>query len=86
MEGFSGFIGWAIDVVRAANERAADMDGRAAFVLGLLTWFLIEQAIRRLAGVLRIAIIVGAVGAGGLGLVAAVGALSEDPPRGGAVE
>ncbi len=66
--------------VQALNERAADLDGRAAFVLGLLTWFLVEQAIRRLAGALRIAIIVGAVGAGGLGIAAAIASLAEGPP------
>ena len=80
MEEFSGFVDWAILFVRAINERAADLDGRAAFVLGLLTWFLVEQAIRRLAGALRVAIIVGAVGAGGLGLAAAVASLTEGPP------
>ena len=80
MEAFSGFVDWAILFVREVNERAAGMDGRAAFVLGLLTWFLVEQAIRRLAGALRIAIIVGAVGAGGLGLAAAVASLTDQPP------
>lgn len=86
MEGFSAFVGGAVDVIGAASERAADLDGRAAFILGLLTWFLVEQAVRRLAGALRIAIIVGAVGAGGLGLAAAIGAIASDPPRGVVVE
>lgn len=83
MEGFSEFVGWAVGFVRAANERAAELDGRAAFVLGLLTWFLIEQAVRRLAGALRIAIIVGALGAGGLGLAAAIGAIADGPSEDG---
>jgi hypothetical protein len=74
VEGLSGFVEAAIDFIAAVNEQAAAMDGRAAFVLGLLTWFAVEQAIRRLAGALRIAIIVGALGAGGLGLAAFLGA------------
>lgn len=84
MDGFSSFVGWATDAIRTVNEHAAAMDGRAAFVLGLLTWFVVEQAIRRLAGALRIAIIVGAVGAGGLGVAAAIASLAGDPPAPGA--
>ncbi|MDX1541599.1 MAG: hypothetical protein R3349_09370 [Geminicoccaceae bacterium] len=80
MEGFTSFVDWAVLFVQALNERAADLDGRAAFVLGLLTWFVVEQAIRKLAGALRIAIIVGAVGAGGLGVAAAIASLTEGPP------
>lgn len=77
MDGFSSFVDWAVAFIRIANEQAAEMDGRAAFVLGLLTWFLVEQAIRRLIGSLRVAIIVGAVGVGGLGLAAAIATLAE---------
>jgi hypothetical protein len=80
MEGFSEFVEWAVRFVQMVNERAADLDGRAAFVLGLLTWFVVEQAIRRLSSALRIAIIVGALGAGGLGLASAIGTLSDDDP------
>jgi hypothetical protein len=36
--------------------------------VGAVSWFLVEQAIRRLAGVLRIAILVGFLGALGYGL------------------
>ena len=80
MPGFETFVDQAVNLIRWANERAVTMDGRAAFVLGLLTWFLVEQAIRRLAGALRIAILVAAVGAGGAGLVALVAALGADDP------
>lgn len=65
-----GFVSGAIDFIKGMSDRAADMDGRAAFVLGMLTWFGVEQAVRRLAGILRWTILVGAVGAGGLALVA----------------
>jgi hypothetical protein len=84
--GFETFVEWAVRFIGAVNERAAAMDGRAAFVLGLLTWFVVEQAIRKLAGLLRIAIIVAAVGAGGLGLVAFLtqlaGEAAQDVPAG----
>lgn len=75
---FGAVVQWGIDVLTVVNEQAATMDGRAAFVLGVVTWFLIEQAIRRLAGLLRIAIIVGALGAAGLGVAAYVASVVDD--------
>ena len=80
MEGFSfGDVVSAMQsFILAANERAANLDGRAAFVLGLLTWFAVEQAIRRLSSLLRIAIIVAALGAIGVGSVAMLDFFSED--------
>jgi hypothetical protein len=79
MEGlsFAAVVDVARQFILEANERAANLDGRAAFVLGLLTWFAVEQAIRRLAGVLRIAIIVAALGATGFGAVALLDFLDE---------
>lgn len=68
---------WAVGFIRSINEHAATLDGRVAFVLGLLTWFTVEQAIRRMAGALRIAIIVAALGASGLGVATFLGALDE---------
>jgi len=64
----------AIWFVGALNEQAAQLDGLAAFVLGLLTWFSVEQAVRRMAGALRLAIIVAAVGASGVGVATLFGA------------
>jgi hypothetical protein len=80
MEGFSfGDVVSALQsFILAANERAANLDGRAAFVLGLLTWFAVEQAIRRLSSLLRIAIIVAALGAIGVGSVAMLDFFSDD--------
>jgi len=80
MEGFSfGDVVSAMQsFILAANERAANLDGRAAFVLGLLTWFAVEQAIRRLSSLLRIAIIVAALGAIGVGSVAMLDFFSDD--------
>ncbi len=66
---FQSFVGGAIDFISSMSDKAADMDGRVAFVLGMLTWFAVEQAVRRLAGILRWAILIGAVGAGGFALV-----------------
>ena len=81
MPGFEIFIEQALAFIGWANERAAVMDGRAAFVLGLLTWFAVEQAIRRLAGMLRLAILVAALGASGVGLAALVTTFGDaDPP------
>lgn len=74
MESFGAFLDWAVQFVGAVNEQAAGLDGRAAFVLGLLTWFTVEQALRRITGALRLAIIVAAVGASGVGIAALLGA------------
>lgn len=74
MEGFDAFVDWAVQFVGAVNDQAAVLDGRVAFVLGLLTWFSVEQAIRRITGALRLAIIVAAVGASGVGVAALFGA------------
>lgn len=71
---FHGFVSGAVDVIGAMSDRAAAMDGRAAFVLGMLTWFGVEQAVRKLAGLLRWAILVTAIGAGGVAVVAMVAA------------
>lgn len=78
METLQEFTEAAVQFIRAANDHAATLDGRVAFVLGLLTWFAVEQAIRRMAGALRIAIIVAALGASGLGVATFLGAF--DPP------
>lgn len=80
MSGFETFIDQAVRFIGWANQKAAAMDGRAAFVLGLLTWFAVEQAIRRLAGALRLAIIVAALGASGVGLAALVASFGDDGP------
>lgn len=71
------FTDWAVRFIRSANDHAATLDGRVAFVLGLLTWFVVEQAIRRMAGALRIAIIVAALGASGLGVATFLGAFDQ---------
>jgi len=76
------FIDTAAALIRTLNEQAAALDGRAAFVLGLFTWFLVEQAVRRLAGALRIAIIVAALGGAGLGTAAWFGAFDDGGPPG----
>lgn len=76
---FSDVVGVAQRFILEANARAADLDGRAAFVLGLLTWFAVEQAIRRLSSLLRIAIIVAALGATGVGAVAMLDFFDDEP-------
>lgn len=80
MEGFEAFVDWAVRFIGALNEQAAALDGRVAFVLGLLTWFTVEQALRRLTGAVRLAIIVAAVGASGVGLAALLGAFDGAGP------
>ena len=62
------FIQWGIDFMVGVSNRVKDLDGRMAFVTGAVSWFLVEQAIRKLAGVLRIAILLGFLGALGFGL------------------
>ena len=62
------FVQESIDFIVAVSQRAAELDGRLAFALGLVTWFLVEQAIRRFAGLLRRAILLGALAALGFGL------------------
>ncbi|HYD98178.1 MAG TPA: hypothetical protein VEH84_02230 [Alphaproteobacteria bacterium] len=79
ISGFAGFVEGAVATIAAASDYAKDMDGRAAFVLGMLTWFGIEQAVRRLAGLLRWAILAAAIGGTGFAGVALL-ADDEAPP------
>ena len=62
------FIQWAIDFMVATSNRVSELDGRLAFVTGAVSWFLVEQAIRRLAGIIRIAILLGFLSALGYGI------------------
>jgi hypothetical protein len=62
------FIQWGVEYMVETSNRVSELDGRLAFAVGAVSWFLVEQAIRRLAGVLRIAILVGFLGALGYGL------------------
>lgn len=81
-ETFSGFIEWAGRLISAAGDRAADMDGRAAFLLGMVTWFMVEQAVRRLAGLLRWAILAAALVGGGTAAVSLFGQLTNQDGSG----
>ncbi|MGB1161277.1 MAG: hypothetical protein ACPG40_08685 [Alphaproteobacteria bacterium] len=62
------FIQWCIDFMVATSNKVSDLDGRLAFVIGAVSWFLVEQAIRKFAGIIRIAILLGFLGALGYGL------------------
>ena len=62
------FIQWGIDFMVTTTNKVSDLDGRVAFVTGAVSWFLVEQAIRRLAGIIRIAILLGFLGALGYGI------------------
>lgn len=77
MESLSEIYEWAVGFLATLNDQAAELDGRAAFALGLLAWFTVEQTIRRITGMLRVAIIVAAVGASGLGVASFLGAFDE---------
>ena len=62
------FIQWSIDFMVATSNKVSDLDGRLAFVVGAVSWFLVEQAIRKFAGFIRVAILLGFLGALGYGL------------------
>ena len=53
------FVQWGIDFMVGISNNVSELDGRIAFVTGAVSWFLVEQAIRRLAGIIRIAILLG---------------------------
>jgi len=42
------------------------LDARTAFFVGVVAWFLVEQAIRRMASVLRMAVLATVLAGGGL--------------------
>ncbi|MGB0824006.1 MAG: hypothetical protein ACPGSK_07715 [Alphaproteobacteria bacterium] len=62
------FIQWGIDFMVGISNNVSALDGRLAFVTGAVSWFLVEQAIRRLAGIVRIAILLGFLSALGYGI------------------
>ncbi|WP_431860160.1 hypothetical protein [Azospirillum sp.] len=47
--------------IAAAAGKVDTLDPRTAFFVGIATWFLVEQAVRRFAGALRTAILVTAL-------------------------
>ena len=77
---FSDFVGMAVRFIGTMSDRAKDMDGRLAFMLGLGTWFVVEQMIRRLAGMLRWAILGAALAGGGAAVVSVLGLSFDEPP------
>ncbi|MCW2242382.1 hypothetical protein [Azospirillum canadense] len=74
---FEGFISWAGHLIAAVGDQAKGLDGRTAFLLGMATWFLVEQAIRRLAGLLRWAILGAALIGGGAAAVSLLGVVEQ---------
>ncbi|MGB1162003.1 MAG: hypothetical protein ACPG40_12390 [Alphaproteobacteria bacterium] len=62
------FVQWGIDFMVGISNNVSELDGRIAFVTGAVSWFLVEQAIRRLAGIIRIAILLGFLAALGYGI------------------
>lgn len=66
----------ALAFIAGLADSAAELDGRVAFFLGIVTWFLVEQAIRKAAGLLRLAILFGALSAAGLSLAAILSMIS----------
>lgn len=75
---FEGFVGWAGQMIATVGDQAKDLDGRTAFLLGMATWFLVEQAIRRLAGLLRWAILGAALVGGGAAVVSLLGVVEQN--------
>jgi len=73
------FVTAASGFLATLSDTARDMDGRAAFFLGAVSWFLVEQAVRRLAGMLRWAILGAALAGGGVAAVGAFGLLADHP-------
>jgi hypothetical protein len=78
---FSEFVGAAVRFVGMMSDRAENMDGRLAFLLGLGTWFVVEQVIRRLAGMLRWAILGAALAGGGVAAASVLGFSFDEPVR-----
>ena len=77
------FIQWGIDFMVGTSDNVATLDGRIAFVVGAVSWFLVEQAIRRLAGIARIAILLGFLGALGYGIWQVLPLIQQAPPTSG---
>lgn len=76
---FSDFVGATTRFVGMMSDRASEMDGRLAFLLGLGTWFAVEQMIRRLAGILRWAILGAALAGGGMAVASVLGFSFDEP-------
>lgn len=62
----------AAGIITTAAHQVDAMDGRTAFLVGMVTWFLVENAVRRFAGGLRTAILVTALAGTGYALVGIV--------------
>lgn len=77
------FVQWGIDFMVGVSDNVSEMDGRLAFAVGAVSWFLVEQAIRRLAGIARIAILLGFLGALGYGIWQILPMIQQSPPPGG---
>jgi hypothetical protein len=59
-----GLIDWVVRIGATVN----DMPGTLAFALGLFTWFAVEQILQRVINGLRWVVVIGALGALGLGV------------------
>jgi len=65
-EFLTDFIAQASLLVGETARLIDGLDARTAFFVGIMTWFLVEQGIRRLAGMLRVAILTTALAGTGL--------------------
>lgn len=58
---FQGFIKTLTDWVMSVAKSVNDLPGGTAFAFGLLTWFLVEQVLRRMSSWLRWLVLFGVV-------------------------
>lgn len=75
----STLTNWIVSIGSTVN----DLPGVAAFGLGLFTWFMAEQILRRIVSSLRWIILIGALAGLGLTVPSMLGAMLE---RGGTPE
>ncbi len=58
---FATLINTFIEYIVSIGKQVNDLPGGLAFALGLVTWFLVEQALRRILSWVRWLILIGAI-------------------------
>lgn len=74
----SEIIKHGMEAMTWASDKAAGMDGRAAFALGVATMFLLDRLLIKLTGIVKVAVIATVLaGVGGGGVMAVLDSLKE---------
>lgn len=74
----SEIIRHGMEAMSWASDKAAGMDGRAAFALGVATMFMLDRLLIKLTGIVKVAVIATVLaGVGGGGIMAVMDSLKE---------